>query len=153
MVCIGIDPGPELSAYACLEGKIIRGWGKVPNPDLLLLIPGWQNAVLTLEGLQCYGMPVGESTFQTAIWLGRFIQKAVECHINWQVVKRSDVKYYLCGAKAKLKDKDVREALVQKYGLPGTKKEPGPTYGISGDGWSALALADYGQFLVSHMLK
>jgi len=146
---VGIDPGCEETTYAELIGGEIGRWGKVKNTTLLELIPLWQSALLVFEGLQCYGMPVGETTFQTAIWLGRFIQQACNAKIKWQLVKRTDVKRHLCGAKAKLKDKDVRQALIQKYGPPGTKQNPGNTYGISNDVWSALGIADYGMTLLT----
>jgi hypothetical protein len=41
------------------------------------------------------------------------------------------------------KDPNVRQALLDKIGPVGTKKNPGPLYGVSGHGWSALAVAVY----------
>jgi hypothetical protein len=41
----------------------------------------------------------------------------------------------------KAKDANIRQALIDKIGPQGTKKDPGPTYGISKDVWSALAIA------------
>jgi hypothetical protein len=38
---------------------------------------------------------------------------------------------------------NVRQALLDKYGAPGTKKAPGLTYGISSHVWAAFALATY----------
>jgi hypothetical protein len=38
----------------------------------------------------------------------------------------------------------VRQALIDRLGLQGTKKAPGPTYGIKSHEWAALAVAVYG---------
>ena len=52
---------------------------------------------------------------------------------------------HLCGS-AKAKDSNIRQAIIDRYGgdpkrCIGTKKAPGPLYGISADQWAALALA------------
>ena len=39
------------------------------------------------------------------------------------------------------KDANVRQRLLDLVGPRGTKKAHGPTYGISGDEWAALAVA------------
>lgn len=46
----------------------------------------------------------------------------------------------LCGV-TNTTDKFIRMALIDRYGEPGTKKAPGPLFGISGHLWSALAVA------------
>jgi hypothetical protein len=38
------------------------------------------------------------------------------------------------------KDSNIRQALIDRFGEPGTKKVPGLLYGIKKDEWSALAL-------------
>jgi hypothetical protein len=40
---------------------------------------------------------------------------------------------------------NIRKAIIDLYGpnekrVLGTKKEPGPLYGVSGDGWAALGV-------------
>ena len=84
-------------------------------------------------------MAVGDDSLQTLIWTGRFQQWArnPEAVI---LVKRSAVKLHLCGS-ARAKDPNVRQALIDRLGAPGTKKNPGPTYGVSSHGWAALAVA------------
>jgi hypothetical protein len=39
------------------------------------------------------------------------------------------------------KDQNIRQALIDRLGPPGTKKNPGPTYGVTSHMWSALAVA------------
>jgi hypothetical protein len=58
------------------------------------------------------------------------------------MVYRNAVKLHICGTP-RAKDPNIRQALIDKYGAPGTKKNPGPTYGVSSHLWSALAIADY----------
>ena len=41
------------------------------------------------------------------------------------------------------KDGNVRQALIDLIGEQGTKKNKGPTYGISSHSWAALAVAVY----------
>jgi len=55
-------------------------------------------------------------------------------------VYRKEVKIYLCGSM-KAKDPNIRQALIDRLGDPGTKKNPGPTYGVKSHAWSALAVA------------
>jgi len=41
------------------------------------------------------------------------------------------------------KDANIRQALLDLIGPQGTKKTPGPTYGIKSHTWAALAVAVY----------
>jgi hypothetical protein len=55
------------------------------------------------------------------------------------------VKMHLCG-NTRAKDGNIRQALLDRFGpgkaiACGTKKQPGPLYGVSKDVWQALALA------------
>jgi hypothetical protein len=106
---------------------------------LLKLFTGHQ---LGIEMIACYGMPVGAEVFETCIWIGRFIERWGS-HAFY--IYRKDVKLHLCG-QARAKDANVRQALIDRYGSSqkkaiGTKKAPGPLYGISSHVWSALGVA------------
>lgn len=99
-----------------------------------------QRAVLALEFIASYGMPVGAEVFQTCLWAGRFIQAFPGQH---HIVYRKDVKLNLCGSM-RAKDGNVRQAIIDRFGgkekAIGKKKTPGPLYGVSGDMWAALAV-------------
>jgi len=41
----------------------------------------------------------------------------------------------------KAKDANIRQALIDKLGPVGTKKSPGPLWGVKSHIWSALAVA------------
>ncbi len=137
---LAIDPGTTESAYVVIEGGAIVENRKFRNDDMLSMLGarcGHITGHLAVEMVASYGMPVGAEVFETVLWIGRFIQA-------WQggytKVYRRDVKLHLCGS-ARAKDGNIRQALLDRFGAPGTKKNPGATYGISGDVWSALAVA------------
>jgi hypothetical protein len=41
------------------------------------------------------------------------------------------------------KDANIRQALIDRFGAVGTKKMPGPLFGVSSHYWAALAVAVY----------
>jgi hypothetical protein len=57
-------------------------------------------------------------------------------------VYRQEVKLHHCKT-TKAKDSNIRQALIDRFGAPGVKKEPGHTYGLSKDMWSAFAIGVY----------
>jgi hypothetical protein len=91
-----------------------------------------------MEMVESYGMRVGKEVFETCVWIGRFCQ-AAEPRRVYRLGRRY-VKLAIC-SDSRAKDADIRGALVDLLGAPGTKKAQGPTYGIAGDEWQALGLA------------
>ena len=86
-----------------------------------------------------YGMAVGAEVFETCIWIGRF--KQAWCSPDdVRMMFRQEVKLHLCKS-TKAKDGNVRQALIDRLGPVGTKKNPGPTFGIAGDMWAAVGIA------------
>ncbi len=100
-----------------------------------------------IEMIASYGMPVGAEVFQTCVWIGRFIETLErgdmkEEHI--ELMPRQKVKLALCQS-ARANDASIRQALIDRYGpgkdkAIGSKKIPGPLYGLKADLWSALAV-------------
>jgi hypothetical protein len=143
MTVFAIDPGPVESAYCAFDGTI-RKFDKLPNAFLMeLLTENWVDLqspnVMAIEVISSYGARVGSETFATCEWIGRFTQLVHGLAVPVRV-KRSEVCQHVCD-NPKAGDKFVREALIDRFGEPGTKKEPGPTYGITKDCWAALAIA------------
>lgn len=144
---IAIDPGTETSGLVTLEGRRIVRAQQWRNDDLLADL---RRGPLVAETVACEmvahygtGMSVGAEVFETVEWIGRF-REAWESRGGVFVrVYRRDVKLHLCGS-AKAKDGNVRQALLDLYGgdkvAKGTKKDPGPLYGVSGHAWQALAV-------------
>ena len=135
---LAIDPGPVQSAYVLWDGHVVVEHGKLANDKMLeVLIERTYATVLVIEMIASYGMPVGAEVFETCVWIGRFEQA-------WGGVtarlKRQDVKLHLCGSP-RAKDANIRQALIDRLGPPGTKREPGATHGVKADVWAALAVA------------
>lgn len=137
---LAIDPGPTESAYARIyKGQIIEA-RKVSNAELLACLLGCsQQYGLTIEMISSYGMPVGREVFDTCVWIGRFQQA---CKGPSRLVYRKTIVSHVCGV-ATAKDSNVRQAVMDHFGAPGTKKSPGPTYGVTKDCWAALGVAIY----------
>lgn len=137
---IAIDPGTTQSAYVVFDGQQVIKCGIDDNENVRKAIQyQGESYQLAVEMVACYGMPVGKEVFETCLWVGRFIEAFEGQH---RLVYRKDVKLWLCGSM-RAKDGNIRQALIDKYGAPGTKKEPGGTYGVKSHIWAALAVADY----------
>ena len=139
---LALDPGTTHTAYVVFDGRTVHAKGWLKNEDLLALLKSgdlmpYDEAAV--EMVACYGMPVGRETFETCVWIGRFIERVKTDYIY---VYRKDVKLHLCGSM-RAKDANIRQALLDKHGEVGTAKKPGPLYGFKSHLWAALAVADY----------
>lgn len=140
MITFAIDPGPTQSGWVLFgDGKVIDS-GVSDNHDLLRWVQHGQKAdMLAIEMIASMGMAVGQSVFDTCRWVGRF-QQAWHAPETVKLVLRRDVKLQVCG-DSRAKDANIRQALIDALGVPGTKKAPGPTHGVKSHAWSALAVA------------
>lgn len=148
MKVFAIDPGTTHSAWVIYDdGKVIDK-GIDENSDLLSSL--WEvncgmnvlYEMLAIEMVASYGMPVGQTVFETCVWIGRFIEAWGD---EWKYIYRKDVKIHLCG-NTNAKDGNIRQSIMDRYGSErsiaiGTKRKPGPLYGVSKDIWAALGVA------------
>lgn len=141
MRVFAIDPGDVQSAYVLMNTSGILEKGIVDNYDLRDIIAQESFPVIAIEMIASYGMPVGKTVFETCVWIGRFMELAAH-KAEIILVYRRDVKLYLCNS-TRAKDSNVRQALIDRFGKPGTKKEPGMLYGVKKDIWAALAVGVY----------
>ena len=144
---VAIDPGSEQSAFVAFDhaGGLCRH-GKLANDEMLRQLAreqadGDATTTLAIEMIASYGMAVGREVFETCVWIGRFVQAWPGPCVR---VYRRDVKLHLC-ADSRAKDSNIRQAIIDRYGpgkgrAIGTKKQPGPLYGVTSDVWSALAV-------------
>ena len=138
---LAIDPGPTCSGvvhFRCFKKPLIEA-RVLENNDLLLALELAQYQSVAIEMIASYGMAVGKEVFETCVWIGRFIQAAKIPPVRYT---RQEVKLHLCGSP-RAKDANVRQALIDLLGPPGTKAKPGPTYGVRSHAWAALAVAVY----------
>ena len=142
---LGIDPGHIQSAYVVYqpETEEILEHGISENEKFLyeeiqlLCKPEGCLIVAAIEMIASYGMPVGKEIFETVFYIGRLWERL---EIAKELVYRKDIKLHICGTN-RAKDSNIRQALIDRLGSPGTKKVKGKTYGLKGDEWSALAVA------------
>ena len=145
-VVLGIDPGPTESAWLILGPRGgVRAAAKWENEKLLDALRSHaftdELKTVVIEKVESFGMAVGAEVFETVFWSGRFAEAARPLAV--ERLGRKAVKLHLCQSM-RAKDSNIRQALIDRYGGPtaiGRKAEPGPLHGISGDEWSALAVA------------
>lgn len=156
MNVLAIDPGNTESAYAMLgRGRRPTYVEKLANDQLLDALRHralgnlQYGAVVAIEMVASYGMPVGAEVFETCVWIGRFAEAVYErTGVMPRLVKRLPVKVHHCH-DSRAKDSNIIQALVDRFapGEPnrgkGTKAEPGWFHGFAGDMWQAYALAVY----------
>lgn len=134
---LAIDPGNIESAYVRLTGDArILDFGKVSN-ERMLAIAAENVDHRICEAIVSYGMPAGKSLFDTCIFIGQILERCRPSPVT--LIPRLEVKLAICKSP-RANDATVRTALIDLYGPPGKKTSPGPTYGISADVWSALAI-------------
>lgn len=147
MNILGIDPGPKQSGWVLWDTIYhrVEGYGHQDNEDVkqIIYIPDRIIDTVAIEMITGYGVVSGDDTFNTCRWVGIFEEAA---RVSRQIISRiylvprKEVKRVLCG-NTTTNDKYVRQALIDRYGDQGTKKNPGPLYGIAGHTWAALAVA------------
>ena len=142
-ILVGLDPGPAQTAFVIFDGKQIVDHGIWPN-EALAHHYLWKQRNIWCEMIASYGMAVGKEVFETCVWIGRFIELAKAASGKELTrIHRKEIKLLLCNS-LRAKDANVRQALLDLVGPQGTKREPGPTYGIKSHEWAALAVASVG---------
>lgn len=149
---LAIDPGSTMSAYVIIrtEDMYPVAHGKIENQQMILEILKFCEAndgtgEIAIEMIASYGMPVGCEVFDTCVWIGRFVQSAVDNGIRPRFVYRQSEKLCICHSP-RANDATIRQALVDRFAPntpnkgKGTKKEPGWFYGFASDTWSAYAV-------------
>ena len=142
---LAIDPGPVKSAWVVYDPDspepIIQA-GIEENDDLILRALNEEFEIeideVVIEMVASYGMAVGASVFETCVTIGRFVQLFSRLPVS--MMYRKDVKMHLCHSM-RAKDANIRQAIIDRLGPPGTKKHPGKTFGVKADIWAALACA------------
>lgn len=147
---LGIDPGTLQSAYVLTDDNLeIKSFGKIDNQEMLkFLIEKLKendNLKVAIEMIASMGMAVGQTTFETILWIGRFQQKCLDFLITPTFIYRKDEKMNLC-ASMKAKDGNIRQALIDRFAKvdkingKGKKNNPDVFYGFSADMWAAMAI-------------
>lgn len=143
---LAVDPGNTQSGFVLFNpvlGHVVSA-GVRDNDNMLALVSEWAkegNCTCAIEMIASYGMPVGKEVFDTCVWVGQFVREWKSISgTDATLVYRKDVKLHLCGTHH-AKDSNIRQALLDKFGAQGTKKNKGPLYGVKSHMWAALAVA------------
>lgn len=148
MIILSIDTGTTKSGYCFMSDSYeLFEHGKLDNEEILNKIYDSDFDTLVVEMIASYGMSVGQSVFESCIWIGRFIEAATK-YKNARIDKiyRKDEKINLCGSM-KAKDSNIRQALIDRFAKfdfkngKGTKNNRDFFYGVSKDAWMAIACA------------
>lgn len=142
---VGIDTGTTQSAMVVCDAKTLRPHTavKLPNAEIerrLEQIVYDGVSIVGIERLENHGMPIGQSTIETIIEIGRLTHICDQYGAKWDYVMRSQEKMELC-FNPRAKDGNIRQALIDIYGGKGTKKSQGWFYGFKADQWQAYAVA------------
>lgn len=131
------------SAYCIIDSETYKpeAFSKMENDRLLGFMQansiGYDKVII--EMVASYGMAVGKEVFETCVMIGQIKQKAIENDIFVDFIYRKDEKMNLCQSM-RAKDSNIRQALIDRFGVVGTKKNPGWFYGFKKDIWSAYAV-------------
>ena len=141
---LAIDPGNVMSGYVYMDNNLIPiMFGKIENNELMNSITYGDFAdcdYVAIEMIASYGMAVGATVFDTCVWIGKFSEKIYNTmELKPTYIYRKDEKINLCGTM-KAKDTNIRQALIDRFGIVGVKKSPGFFYGFKADIWAAMAV-------------
>lgn len=159
MIIIGIDPGQKHAAIVAMEvthgsrqilrhaevaPEVVIDWmcNFIQEQSRTYQLAGMDDTLdftLAIEMVESFGMAVGRETFITVCWIGRYIEAGLQQAMDVQLIPRIQIRSHLCKS-GRAGDPNVRQALIDRYGAPGTKKQPGMTHGISKHKWSALGV-------------
>jgi len=157
---LGIDPGNKETGYALVDGETLKPilFGKMDNYALLdeltdiFEVYNDYEIHIAMENFRNYGMSVGQTVFDSCIWLGRLWQHCREYNkhgktpiVRMQYVYRAEEKMCICHSM-KATDATIKQALVDRFAPnetnhgKGTKKNPGFFYKFRADAWTGFAL-------------
>lgn len=147
---LAIDPGCEQSAIVQYDGIAPCGAETLSNEQLRIFLTNFKREfrhdrfTLACETIECYGQRVGNETFQTMRWIGRF--EEIWTPHPFVLIPRRHVKMHFTGRCNGITDANISSCLHDRFGgsrqaAVGNKKQPGPLFGLGAHERSALAIA------------
>lgn len=145
-VLIGVDPGPETSGVVVYRAggspQVLESHAKLDWPGVRRLMnqyPQWSTTYLC-ERVSA-GAISGKHILQTSEVCGRFMEYADSRSAKYHLYYRREVLAALGVGSGASKDALVRQVVLEMHPEgTGTKKQPGPLYGVSTHAWQALGL-------------
>ena len=154
MRILAIDPGPDRSGVVALRAepgewppRVEAAHAEIETQTIVDWIKLEETRCVVCEWLTSYGAAVGASVLDTAKIVGHFERTAIDQMADFGLLTRPDVGLELCESR-RAKKSQTAEAIRGLYPatgggkrpVVGTKKAPGPLYGVKGHAWDALAV-------------
>jgi hypothetical protein len=149
---LAIDPGRWKSGWAVVAENPLRlhQFGISDNADMYKSLREFGIGpydVLAVEMVRSFGES-GDSLYETAAWVGAFAFAEGMPNKAARLVYRSDERLLLLPGERKISDAAVRRAVIEAFPQTGggkepaigTKKEPGPLYGVKSHVWQAIGV-------------
>ena len=144
MIVLGIDCGPTTSGvalYDTVSRRVVLSDSAAPLPAVLDLLRYDAIDLVAIERVQSYGI-AGASLLQTSEVVGRLWQRGLDEKLDVVLLYRREVLRALDVTGKGNRDAMVRERLIEMHpGGKGTKRQPGPLYGVASHAWQALGVA------------
>jgi hypothetical protein len=146
-VLIGLDPGPETSGVVVYRAggspQVLEAHAKLDWPGVRQLMnqyPAWSTTFLC-ERVSA-GAISGKHILQTSEVCGRFMEYADSRNLKHHLYYRREVLAALGVGSGASKDALVRQVVLELHPEgTGSKKKPGPLFGVATHAWQALGLA------------
>jgi len=143
---ICIDPGTTHSGVVIFDGvNVCRAWQDYENEKLVAFLARTKIQDMAIEGVASYGMAVGQTTFETVEWIGRF--REAFGFENTTRIYRKHAMHFLCGC-TNATGANIRQRILDIFPATGGEKTPqkgiksnkGPLYEESSHSLSAFPL-------------
>src|SRR5262245_1171650 len=111
-----IDPGTEESGFVHYKSGKILNYFMSKNEWLACHLKYWkdkEDTLLAIEKIVSYGRVLGQTTIDTAFWVGRFVE-AWNSH-RYTLIERRKVAMCLCGRGSGVSDSRIRQALIDRF--------------------------------------
>ena len=147
MIVLAVDPGPTTNGVVVYDGaRVLYASKNDTIADVYALIEDNAHGAefVACERVQSYGI-AGASLLRTAEVYGGIQRTAEVAGLPFDGIYRRDVCNEL-HVKGKGRDQQVRQRMIEMHGgskaeAIGTKRAPGPLYGVTSHAWQALGLA------------
>jgi len=152
VIVLGLDPGPANSGLVLYDSdarEVIEARKSISTAAALALLTEVASKfgidLVAIERVQSYGI-AGASLLRTAEVGGMLHYCAMREEVKVVWLYRREVLRGLDVTGKGNRDSLVRQRLIEIHGgdrasAVGTKKQPGPLYGVASHAWSALAVA------------
>lgn len=146
---LAIDPGNEYTAFCSIDINNFKplSFNKISNDDFInyIKIEELSFKHVVCEMIASYGMGVGQTVFETCVFIGEIKNTIESMDIPFSLMYRQDIKINLCKSM-RAKDSNIIQALVDRFAKDtpnkgkGCKADKGWFYGFKADIWQAYAV-------------